>query len=132
MRIIARVQDPDNSRKFIKAGATQVVSPFSTGATRIVQLLAKPSVVDLIELVTGRENLELEVCEILVNGESDLANKTLAESRVRQTLGCMIFAVRRVGGETIFDPDPQMRISPGDVLVVVKKPQPVAEPLVAR
>jgi len=123
LHIIARVQDTANSRKFIKAGANQVVSPFSTGASRIVQLLTHPGAVDLIELVTQRENIALEVCEIPVEESSALANKTLAESRVRQVLGCMVFAVKRPGGETVFDPDPQMRISPGDILVAIQKPK---------
>jgi voltage-gated potassium channel len=80
--------------------------------------------VDLIELVTQRENIALEVCEIAVDEKSNLAHKTLVESRVRQTMGCMVFAIKRPGGETLFDPDPQTRIEPGDVLVVIKKPQP--------
>ena len=124
LHIIARVQDSGNSRKLIKAGANQVVSPFSTGAARIVQLLTRPATVDLIELVTGQENLALEVCEITVDEKSKLANKTLAEARVRQTLGCMVFAIKRPDGETVFDPDPQMRIEPGDVLMAIQKPRP--------
>ena len=124
LHIIARVQDADNSRKLIKAGATQVVSPFSTGAARIVQLLTRPAALDMVELVTQRENLELEMCEILVDEKSGLARKTLAESHVRQTLGCMVFAVKRPNGETVFDPDPQMRIEPGDILMAIKKPRP--------
>ena len=124
LHIIARVQDSDNGRKMLKAGANQVVSPFSTGAARIVQLLTRPAAVDMIELVTQRENLELEVCEIPVDEKSELAHKTLAESRVRQTLGCMIFAIKRQDGETIFDPDPQLRIESGDVLLAIKKPRP--------
>ena len=123
LHIIARVQDSDNSRKLVKAGANQVVSPFSTGAARIVQLLTRPAAVDMIELVTQRENLELEVCEIPVDEKSSLANKTMAEARVRQTLGCLVFAIKRAGGETVFDPDPKMRIEPGDVLMVIKKPR---------
>ncbi|NOU35194.1 MAG: potassium channel protein [Kiritimatiellaceae bacterium] len=126
LHIIARVQDSDNGRKLIKAGANQVVSPFSTGASRIVQLLTRPSAVDMIELVTQRENLELEVCEILVDEKSNLVRKTLAESRVRQTLGCMVFAVKRLSGETLFDPDPQLRIESGDVLLAIKKPRPAS------
>jgi len=124
IRIIARVEDSENSRKFIKAGASQVVSPLSSGANHIVQLLTHPAIVDLIELVTQRENLALEVCEIKVDETSNLANKTLAEARVRQTMGCMVFAVKRSGGETVFDPDPKIRIEPGDVLVAIRKPQP--------
>jgi voltage-gated potassium channel len=125
MQIIARVQDPDNSRKFMKAGASQVVSPFSTGASRIVQLLTRPAVVDLIELVTRRENLALEVCEIKVDDAGPLANKTLAEARVRQTLKCMVIAIKHSGGDTVFDPDPSLRILPGDVLVAIQKPHQV-------
>ncbi len=124
LHIIARVQDSDNSRKLLKAGANQVVSPFSTGAARIVQLLTRPAAVDMIELVTQRENLELEVCEIPVDEKSELAHKTLTEARVRQTLGCMVFAIKHQTGETVFDPDPQMRIEPGDVLLAIKKPRP--------
>jgi voltage-gated potassium channel len=123
LQIIARVEDPANGRKFMKAGATQVVSPFSAGANRMVQLLTRPAVVDLIELVTGRENLALEVCEIKVDSRSDLAHKSLAEARVRQTLGCMVVAVKRPAGEALFDPDPQFRLQPGDVLVAIRKPQ---------
>lgn len=123
LRIIARVEDPDSGRKFIKAGATQVVSPFSTGASRIVQLLTRPAVVDLIELVTRRENLALEVCEIKVDEHSELANKTISEGRVRQSLGCMVFAIKHPGGDTLFDPDPSTRIASGDVLVAIRKPR---------
>ncbi len=125
LQIIARVEDPDSSRKFMKAGVTKVVSPFSAGANRIVQLLTRPSAVDLVELVAGRENIALEVCEIVVDGESEMAHKTLAEARVRQTLGGMVFAVKRFEGKTVFDPEPETRLEPGDVLAVLQKPHSV-------
>ncbi len=123
LKIIARVEDPDNGRKFMKAGATRVVSPVSTGVNRIVQLLTRPAAVDLIELVDGHENLALEVSEIVVEEKSKLDGKTLAEARVRQTLGCMVFAIKHPNGETVFDPDPEMKLVPGDVLVAIQKPR---------
>jgi len=123
LHIIARVEDPDSSRKFMKAGATRVVSPFSTGANRIVQLLTRPAAVDLIELVDGHKNLALEVNEIVVEENSKLDGKTLAEARVRQTLGCMVFAIKHPNGETVFDPDPEKKLAPGDVLVAIQKPR---------
>ncbi len=123
LHIIARVEDPDSSRKLMKAGATRVVSPFSTGANRIVQLLTRPAAVDLIELVDGHENLALEVSEIIVEENSKLDGKTLAEARVRQTLGCMVFAIKHPNGETVFDPDPEKKLVSGDVLVAIQKPK---------
>jgi len=74
-------------------------------------------------LVDGHENLALEVSEIVVEEKSKLANKTLAEARVRQTLGCMVFAIKHPDGETVFDPDPEMKLVPGDVLVAIQKPR---------
>ena len=121
--IIARVEDPDSGRKFMKAGATRVVSPFSTEASRIVQLLTRPAAVDLIELVGGSENFALDVNEFVVEEGSQLDGKTLAEARVRQTLGCMVFAIKHSDGETVFDPDPEMKLVPGDVLVAIQKPK---------
>lgn len=123
MYIIARVEDPVNGKKFVKAGASQVVSPISAGANRIVQHLIRPTSVDLIELVSANENLELEVREIEVDAKSELANKTLAEARVRQTLGCMVFGIRRIGSTTLFDPDPETKLLVGDVLIAIQKPQ---------
>jgi voltage-gated potassium channel len=123
LHIIARVEDPDSGHKFMKAGASRVVSPFSTGANRIVQLLTRPAAVDLIEVVGAKKNLELEVLEIDVEEGSKFAGKTLAEARVRQALGCLVFAVKRPNGETIFDPDAGTRLESGDVLVGIQKPK---------
>lgn len=125
LRIIARAVDPDSGHKFIRAGASQVVSPFSAGANRIVQLLTRPAAVDLIELVGGGENISLEVREIAVAEDSQMAHKTLAEAHVRQVLGGMVFAIKRPNGKTLFDPVSETRLEPGDVLVVLHKPQNV-------
>lgn len=120
--IIARVKDPDSTRKLMKAGATRVVSPFSTGANRIVQLLTRPAAVDLIELVGAHQNLELEVREVAVEKGGRLDGQTLAGARVRQTLGCMVLAVKRLDGATVFDPEPDIRLQAGDVLMVIQRP----------
>jgi voltage-gated potassium channel len=122
LRIIARVHDPESSRKFHKAGARRVVSPISTGASQIAQLVTRPSVVDLVELVTSDKNIELQVFEHEINEDSDMLEKTLAEARVRQTLGCMVIAVKHSNGHTAFDPGPNTRLRLGDILVAIRQP----------
>ncbi|WP_372805698.1 TrkA family potassium uptake protein [Pontiella sp.] len=121
LRIIARVHDPDNSRKFRKAGAHRVVSPISTGANQIAQLLTRPSVVDLIELVTNDKSIALQVFEHTVDEGNDMLGKTLSEARVRQTLGSMVIAVKHRDGTTAFDPGPQTRLNLGDTLVAIRQ-----------
>lgn len=121
VRVIARVHDPDNARKFRKAGATRVVSPISSGASQIAQLLTRPSVVDLVELVTKDKSIALQVFEHRIDEDSDLLGKTLSEARVRQTLGSMVIAVKHTDGSTAFDPGPQTKLNLGDVLVAIRQ-----------
>ncbi|VGO15213.1 Voltage-gated potassium channel Kch [Pontiella desulfatans] len=121
LRVIARVHDPDNSRKFRKAGAHRVVSPISTGANQIAQLLTRPSVVDLIELVTTDKSIALQVFEHSIEEDSDMLGKTLSEARVRQTLGSMVIAVKHRDGTTAFDPGPQTKLNLGDTLVAIRQ-----------
>ena len=121
VRVIARVHDPDNARKFRKAGANRVVSPISSGASQIAQLLTRPSVVDLIELVTKDKSIALQVFEHTIGEDSDMLGKSLSEARVRQTLGSMVIAVKHRDGSTAFDPGPQTRLSLGDTLVAIRQ-----------
>ena len=121
VRVIARVNDPDNARKFRKAGAARVVSPISSGANQIAQLLTRPSVVDLVELVAKDKNIALQVFEHRIANDSELLGKTLSEARVRQTLGAMVIAVKHADGSTAFDPGPETRLHLDDVLVAIRQ-----------
>ncbi len=123
LRIIARVHDPESTRKFQKAGATRVVSPIASGANQIAQLITRPSVVDLIELVTSDKSIAMQVFEYPVGEESEMLGKTLAEARVRQTLGGMVIAVKHPSGQTAFDPGPNTRLQLGDTLVAIRQPE---------
>lgn len=121
VRVIARVHEPDNARKFRKAGAARVVSPISSGASQIAQLVTRPSVVDLIELVTKDKSIALQVFEHTIDAESKMLGKSLSEARVRQTLGSMVIAVKHRDGSTAFDPGPETRLALGDTLVAIRQ-----------
>ncbi|MEE9367273.1 MAG: NAD-binding protein [Pontiella sp.] len=123
LRVIVRVHDPDNARKLRKAGAHRVVSPISTGANQIAQLLTQPSVVDLVELVTKDRSIALQVFEHSIDETSDILGKTLSEARVRQTLGSLVIAIKHADGSTAFDPGPQTLLRLGDVLVAIRQPE---------
>ncbi len=123
LHIIARVHEPGSSRKFTKAGAARVVSPISSGASQIAQLITRPAVVDLLELVTNEKSIALQVFEQPIGQESAMLGKSLAEARARQTLGGMVIAIKHSGGHATFDPGPDTRLSLGDTLVLIRKPE---------
>jgi voltage-gated potassium channel len=123
LNIIARTEDERNCRKFTQAGASRVVSPFATGANHIVRLLTRPDVVDFVELVAEDDDVQFEVSQINVDGDSPFSGKTLAEGHVRQEIGGMVLAIRKSTGKLLFDPPPDSRLSVGDVLLVVGSSQ---------
>jgi len=123
LRVIARVHDPENARKFRKAGAHRVVSPISTGANQIAQLLTQPSVVDLVELVTKDRSIALQVFEYTIEESSEILGKPLSEARVRQTLGSLVIAIKHANGSTAFDPGPETPLRLGDTLVAIRQPE---------
>ncbi|RKX40737.1 MAG: potassium channel protein, partial [Verrucomicrobia bacterium] len=123
LHIIARVHEPESTRKFQKAGATRVVSPIASGASQIAQLITRPSVVDLVELVTSEKSIALQVFEQPIGQESGMLGKSLSEARVRQTLGGMVIAIKHSDGHTTFDPGPDTRLKLDDTLVAIRQPE---------
>lgn len=120
LNIIVRAEDEGNARKFTQAGASRVVSPYSTGASHIVRLLTRPEIVDFVELVAQDENIHFEVSQLEITAESPFAGKTLAEGHVRQATGGMVLAIKSRDGGAVFDPKPDTRINVGDVLFSVR------------
>ncbi len=117
VKIIVRAENPGTEAKFTRAGANQVVSPYSTGASHIFQLLTHPSIVDFIDLMTREDDMQLEVRQFEVTADSPFANKTLGEAHVRQVTGCMVLAIKRPNARTLFDPHSTARVMPGDILI---------------
>lgn len=117
--IIARAENESNTRKFTQAGASRVVSPFAIGAGHIVSILTRPSVVDFVDLITGEDDIKLEVLQHAVAKDSSFAGQTLAEGHVRQELGGMVIAIRKADKTMLFDPSPSTRIDADDRLYVL-------------
>lgn len=119
LEIIARAENEANTRKFTQAGASKVISPFAIGAGHIVSLLTRPTVVDFVDLISGEDDIKLEVAQHEVKPDSPFAGKTLAEGHVRQNLGGMVIAIRKADKSLIFDPAPTTRIEPADTLFLM-------------
>jgi voltage-gated potassium channel len=56
LMIIARGEFPTTEKKLLQAGADRVVLPAATGALRMAAMITRPSAVELIEVVAGRQN----------------------------------------------------------------------------
>ena len=76
LRIIARAEDPESIRRLRRAGASDVVSPLSTSADRIAQMITNPS---LASMLGTDSNAGLGLHEATVEEGSPLQDNSIIE-----------------------------------------------------
>jgi voltage-gated potassium channel len=79
----------------------------------------RPAVVDIIELATHYQSLELQLEEVTVPSRSSCEGITLRDSGLREQLGVIVVAIKRASGKMIFNPPADERIEAGDRLVAL-------------
>ena len=119
VQIIARAEVPTTEKKLIQAGADRVVLPAATGAVRMAAMITRPTIVELIEVVSGRHVTEVEVDELTLPEGSPLVGSTVRESQTRARHGLLIVAVRHAEGRLEFNPAADTVFQAGDAVVVM-------------
>ncbi|MBZ5701147.1 MAG: potassium channel protein [Acidobacteriia bacterium] len=119
LKIIARASEEEATSKLLRAGASQVISPYYFVGHRIVQLLLRPNVLDFIDAAFGTERLDVEISEVEIRPKSALVGKTLADALIREQAGVIILGLKPADGAMLFNPAPETPIRPSDFLIVI-------------
>ena len=119
LQVIVRAETEHSVRILRHAGADQVVSPYAIGGHRMAQAALRPAVVDVIDLATHSQNLDIRLEELGVPPQSPCAGMVLRDSGLRERFGVIVVAIKRAADTMIFNPAPEERIEAGDRLVVL-------------
>jgi voltage-gated potassium channel len=114
--IIARASDDKAVQKLQHAGATRVVSPFSTGAIKMARFMLHPSIEDFLE-VTDNSGIDLELAELQLHEQSRYIGQQLSQTDLREQ-GVMVLGVRRADGQRLIPPPDNTELRAGDCLFV--------------
>ncbi len=114
VQIVSRASSDAAVVKLQRAGATRVISPFSSGAVKMARFMLNPSVEDFIE-VTDARGSELELADIHIRAGSPYIGKRLTETDFRER-GVMVIGIRRLSGERLLPPPGSATILEGDSL----------------
>ena len=117
--IVARAIDEGTEGKLLKAGADRVVKPYELGGTRMVQLLLRPGVIDFIDGIARRRDVNISLEEVIVKDTSPLIGVTLADSPIRKQLDILIVAIVKKNDEFIYNPKGDRKIEAGDKLIAI-------------
>jgi len=116
LRIVARASERASIDKLLRAGADEVVSPYGLTGRRMAVLAVQPSVLEVLDLLNLGSDIRLE--EVAVRAGTHLDNLTLAEARTRYA-GVAILALKKPGSEVSANPDHEIRLVPGDLIVAL-------------
>ena len=119
LQIIARASEEEATSKLLRAGATQVISPYFFVGRRIAQLFLRPNVLDFIDTAFGTERLDIEIGEVQVPVQSPLIGKNLGNAMIREQAGVIVLAVKHREGKMEFNPAEDASIRAGDCLIVI-------------
>jgi voltage-gated potassium channel len=125
--ILARAFDVSSEAKLRRAGADRVVAPTSIGAQRMAQFILRPAVVELMELATYRESLDLQLEEVRVHSGSALVDVALRDTDIRSGMGVIVLSMNRADGSMVFNPPSEELIHEGDVLIAIGRPEGLAQ-----
>lgn len=123
LQIVARASDEAAIEKLQRAGATRVVSPFSSGAVRMARFMLHPSVEDFLE-ITDHHGSDLELADIQIAAESPYVGSRLMDTDLRER-GLMVIGIRRTSGESLMPPSGTAIIQEGDSLFMFGRAEAV-------
>jgi voltage-gated potassium channel len=118
--IIARAGAEASKGKLSAAGADFVQSPYELGALSMAQRILRPTVTSFLDLAISNRNSDIQMEEIPVAPSSDLVDKTLKDSGIRQKYNLIIIAIKSgCNGDMLFNPSFESVIRSGDTLIAV-------------
>ena len=117
--ITARSEQLTTEKKLLQAGANRVVSPPVIGAQRVVNMLTRPTTFEILELVTGRQSIDLEMNEIQIPGGGAIHGQTLAQAEIRKRTGVIVVAIKQKDGKLVINPDSDVPLHEEDTVVIL-------------
>ena len=125
LHVAVRASDEQAEEKLRRAGATTVLTPYTYIGHRLAQSLLRPHVVSFLDVASAfdKTDLDLEIEQLSVAPRSFLSSKTLEEAHLGRTYGVIVLAVRRHNGRMHFNPQADVRLQAGDVLIAMGERQ---------
>jgi len=119
LTVVTRASEEEAEIKLRRAGADIVFTPYALVGHRIAQALVKPHLVEFLNIATSDVGPQVTLEQMELSHKSQLASKTFGEIQQRCSTGVILLAVRRAGGQMVFNPPPETLVSVGDYLIAI-------------
>lgn len=121
IHIVARAIQNATKETLMAAGANRVISPYTSGARLMSHAVLRPTVLSFFDMAFSDESTDIQVEEITIVSNSELVDKTLIESGIRQKFDLIVLLIKKQDGAMLFNPGANTRLEINDTVVVVGK-----------
>lgn len=116
LTIVARCDEHESIEKLKRAGANQIVNPYSIGGQRLAHHIINPNVIDFVETNFGSGEEKFNIENIKIPENAFWNNHTLKDMKIRESTGVAILAIRR-NDKTSLNPPDDFKVDAGDELL---------------
>jgi voltage-gated potassium channel len=127
IRIVAQLQDVQQSGKIRKVGANSVVSPYHIGGLRMASELIRPTVVDFLDTMLRDRDRNLRVEEVLIAEGAPAVGGQIRQLGLDDLPGVLLLAVRYKDGRWEYNPSRSSEIHAGETLIFLGSPTDAAK-----
>ena len=121
LTIISRASQDSSVSKLKFGGATNVIMPDKIGGAHMATLVMIPDVVEMLSLMTTRNNDEFKVAEVVAT-----RSISLAELELWKTCGCTLLGIKNHDSYSL-NPSPEYCINPQERLIVMGSEKQIEE-----
>ncbi|MEE9151609.1 MAG: TrkA family potassium uptake protein [Thermoplasmata archaeon] len=122
LRIFAIGKKSESIKKLYIAGAEAVVSSSTTGGRAISKHAILPHVAEFVDRITLTK--DAQITDLLISPKSRLVNVQLKNSRIRESMGVSILAIKR-GEALIPNPPSNTVLHANETLIVIGNRQQI-------
>ena len=127
IQILAKSERETSCRKLRQAGVNKIVMPHQVGAQHIERMISRPYTADLVELFAEASHLDMELDEFLINANSSMDGKTLADSGIKTNFNLLVVGIKNGAGDFMFNPPPTSMINEKDTVLVMGQSKDIRE-----
>lgn len=119
LTVVTRASEEEAEEKLRRAGADTVFSPYSMTGRQLADCLLRPHVVEFMDFARRNIGPQVTVEQVSVTANAEFNKKTIGELMELRRSGVIVLAIRKQGGETVFNPPSDFEIAAGDFLIVM-------------
>jgi voltage-gated potassium channel len=119
LTVVTRVSEEEAGEKLRRAGADTVFTPYAMAGRQLADALLRPHVVEFLDFARTSIATRVITEQVRIKPGATLAGKNIEQLAELRNTGVILLAVRRLGGETVFNPPPECELKAGDFLIVM-------------